>query len=324
MSIWKDADGRYHVGKMVGGKRVHRILPADATARDAKRIEALVTESLERDKAVNIPGNPLISEAMTLYLVHAKNLRSPKTAAYHAKRAGQWATMYRASQARAFAAHMVADMQPAYKPGTINRTLGTVKKALHMAWELNRTPEDFSRHIKRLPENNARDLFLTIEQVQAIANHASPQTKAAIWVAILTGARRGEILAIKPEDIGPDSITIRASNTKTLRTRTVPIVPALRPWLAHLPLAMNYEGLKSGFRRAREAAEMPHVRFHDLRHSCASLLVNMGVPLEVIRDILGHTTVKTTERYAHLSTEKARTALESLGAAISQATGANK
>jgi integrase len=79
---------------------------------------------------------------------------------------------------------------------------------------------------------------------------------------------------------------------------------------------MNFEGLKTGFRRAREAAGMPTVRFHDLRHSCASLLVNMGVPLEVIRDILGHTTVKTTERYAHLETSAQRTALDKLGAAI--------
>jgi len=301
---------------MVGGKRVHRLLPEDATARDAKRLEALITESLERDKAVNIPGNPLISEVMSLYMAHAKNLRSQDTAEYHAQRAGEWAVKYRVSQARAFAAHLIQDMMPNYAPATINRTLGTVKKALHMAWELGRTPEDFGRHIKRLPENNARDTYLTIEQVQQIAEHASPQTRAAIWIAILTGARRGEILAIQPADIGPDSITIRASNTKTLRTRTVPIVPALKPWLEYLPLQMNYEGLKSGFRRAREAAEMPTVRFHDLRHSCASLLVNMGVPLVVIRDILGHTTVKTTERYSHLQTDQARSALEELGAKI--------
>jgi integrase len=316
MSIWKDDDGRFHVGKMVGGKRVHRILPPDATARDAKRLEALITESLERDKAVNIPGNPLISEVMTLYMAHAKNLRSPDTAEYHATRAGQWAAQYRVSQARAFAAHLIQDMLPSYAPATINRTLGTVKKAMHMAWELGRTPEDFGRHIKRLPENNARSTYLTIEQVQKIAGHASEQTRAAIWIAVLTGARRGEILAIKPEDIGPNDITIHASNTKTLRTRTVPITEALRPWLAYVPLQMNYEGLKTGFRRAREAAGMPEVHFHDLRHSCASLLVNMGVPLEVIRDILGHTTVKTTERYAHLDTAAQRAALDKLGERI--------
>jgi integrase len=316
MSIWKDKDGRIHVGKMVGGKRVHRILPEDATARDAKRLEALITESLERDKAVNIPGNPLISEVMSLYMAHAKNLRSTDTAEYHAQRAGEWAVKYRVSQARAFAAHLIADMLPNYAPATINRTLGTVKKAMHMAWELGRTPEDFGRHIKRLPENNARSTYLTMDQVKKLAEHASPQVRAAIWIAILTGARRGEILAIKPEDIGADSITIHASNTKTLRTRTVPITQALRPWLAHLPLQMNFEGLKTGFRRAREAADMPTVRFHDLRHSCASLLVNMGVPLEVIRDILGHTTVKTTERYAHLDTAAQRGALDKLSERI--------
>jgi integrase len=52
-----------------------------------------------------------------------------------------------------------------------------------------------------------------------------------------------------------------------LRYREVPIVPALRPWLKFLPLAINFEGIKTGFRRAREAAGMNHVHFHDLRHS---------------------------------------------------------
>jgi hypothetical protein len=203
MSIWTDKQGRKHVGKMVGGKRVHRILPKDATARDAKRAEALLVESLERDKAVNIPGNPMISEVMTLYMAHAKNLRSTSTALYHAGRAVHWADQYRVSQARAFAAHMVGDMMQTYSPATINRTLGTVKKAMHMAWELGRTPEDFGRHIKRLPENNQRSTYLTVEQVKKLTEHASPQVRAAIWIAIHTGARRGEILALKPEDMAP-------------------------------------------------------------------------------------------------------------------------
>ena len=65
--------------------------------------------------------------------------------------------------------------------------------------------------------------------------------------------------------------------TKTLRTRVVPIVPALRPWLAYVPIAYkDYEGLKTAFQRARIAAEMPWVNFHDLRHSCASILLASG------------------------------------------------
>lgn len=305
MSIWKDKDGRFHVGKMVGGKRVHRILPAEATARDAKRIEALITESLERDNAVNIPGNPLISEVMTLYLTHAENLRSPDTAKYHATRAGQWAVKYRASQARSFAAHLVQDMLPVYSPGTINRTLGTVKKALHMAWEMGRTPEDFSRHIKRLKENNAREVTWTKEQVAKIAQHCTKPVQAAIWISYYTGARRGEVVALQPEDIGPDNIAIRAANTKTLKSRTVPIVEPLRDWLAYIPLSINAEGLKSAIRRAREAAGLLEFNFHDLRRSCATLMIEKGVDLYVVSKVLGHSTVAVTQaRYAHLQTDR--------------------
>jgi integrase len=310
MSIWKDKGGRFHVGKMVGGKRVHRILPKDATARDAKRVEGLITESLEADKAVHIPGNPLISEVMSLYIQHAKNLRSPATAKYHALRAGQWATSFRANQARAFAATMVRDMHEKYAPGTINRTLGTVKKALHLAWELGAIPEDYSRHIKRLAENNAREVTWTKEQVAKIAAHCTAPMQAAIWISFYTGARRGEVVALRPEDIGPDNITIRAANTKTLKARTVPIVEPLREWLAYVPLPLNAEGLKTSIRRAREAVgkEDPlflTFNYHDLRRSCATLMIEKGVDLYVVSKVLGHSSVAITQaRYGHMQTDR--------------------
>ena len=173
--------------------------------------------------------------------------------------------------------------------------------------------EDHSAQIRRLPERNERDVYLTVEQVHAIAERASESVRAAIWIALLTGCRRGEILAIRAADIGADTITIRAGNTKTLRTRTVPIVPALRPWLAHVPLPITFEGLKTGFQRARKAAGMEHVNFHDLRHSCATILLGLNVPLDVVRDVLGHTTIKTTERYAQALVDRQRKAMERLG-----------
>ncbi|WP_442595899.1 site-specific integrase [Parapusillimonas sp. JC17] len=140
-----------------------------------------------------------------------------------------------------------------------------------------------------------------------------------IGIALLTGCRRGEILKMRPDDIQGNRLRIHAGNTKTLRERTIPIVPALRPWLDRLPLAINAEGLKAGFRRGREKVDMEHVNFHDLRHSCASLLINMGVSLEVVRDILGHTTIKTTERYAHLDVERQEEALMQLSNAVGAA-----
>jgi integrase len=310
VSIWTDKDGRTHVSLMVGGARVHRRLPQGTSARDAKQFEAELRSALGRKRTPSIPGDPPMSEVMGLYLKHCDSLRSPETAKYHALRLGPWVDGRRASEARQVAASAVIGMREHYAAATINRSLSAMQKALHMAWEAGRIPEDYSAHIKRLPEHNQRDMFLGVEQVHQLAEAASEQVRAAIWIALLTGCRRGEILAITAEDIGADSITIRAGNTKTLKTRIVPIIPALRPWLKHLPLKMNYEGLKTGFRRAREAALMPWVHFHDLRHSCATILLASGADLYTVAKVLGHSTIKMTERYAHHQIAAQRSALE--------------
>ena len=318
MPIRKDADGRYHAEVCVNRRRLHRRLPEGASASDAKRVEAELTRALHtQPKAVNIPGDPLLSALLADYTErHALNLRSTDTAQYHAYRIGRWAEGKRASETRQVAAAIVQDLTGHYAPATINRSLGTLKKALRMAWERGRVPVDYSGMVKRLPENNQKTAVLTIEQVRALADAASEPVRAAIWVGLLTGCRRGEVCKIKREDIGADVIRIEAGNTKTLRYREVPIIPALRPWLAYLPLSVTFEGVKSGVRRARLKVGLPGIGFHILRHSCASILLQTGADIYTISKILGHSSVKTTERYSHMQISQQRHALEGLGAAV--------
>ncbi|MCU0810151.1 MAG: hypothetical protein MUE59_03795 [Thiobacillaceae bacterium] len=196
MSIWIDKRGRRHVGIMAGGRRVHRIvhriLPAGATAGDAKQLEADLRAALAVSKTPAIPVDPKLTEIMSLYITHADTLRSSATAVHHANRIGPWCEKYRASQARMCAEHIVRDMTGHYAPATINRSLGTLKKSLRIAWERGLLPIDYSTHVKRLPEHNERSTVLTLDQVQAIAGRCSKPVRAAIWIALMTGARRGE------------------------------------------------------------------------------------------------------------------------------------
>jgi integrase len=309
MSSWEDTAGRRHVGVMVRGERIHRILPSGATAGDAKLIEAEIRASMARaapeKKRINIPGDPMLTEVMALYIEHTANLRSPKTAVFHAIRFGPWAEKYRASQTRQAAAHFIKDAQGKYAASTINWSLSTLKKGLQLAYDADLIPVNYSDKVKTLPVHNIRDTVLTMEQLALLSAQCSDPVRTAVWIAIYTGCRRGEILAMRPEDIGEHSITVHAGNTKTVKTRTIPIVAPLRPWLARLPIGINFEGVKSGFRRARTAADLEWLNFHDLRRSCATMMIAQDVDLYVVSKLLGHSSVTVTQtRYGHLQTKR--------------------
>ena len=70
--------------------------------------------------------------------------------------------------------------------------------------------------------------------------------------------------------------------------------------------------MKRAFATACRRAGIANFRIHDLRHTCAAWLVSNRVPLAEVRDVLGHTTVKMTERYAHLAPENLRAAVSVL------------
>jgi len=72
------------------------------------------------------------------------------------------------------------------------------------------------------------------------------------------------------------------------------------------------QSVKCSFSAACETAGIVNFRVHDLRHTCASWLVSSGQPLPAVRDLLGHSTIKMTERYAHLSLENVRVAVNAL------------
>lgn len=309
MPIRKDKAGRYHVEVCVSRQRLHRRLPEGASASDAKELEAELRRAVRANpRKPVVPGNPLLTDLVADYAeVYALRLKGWKEAQYHAYRLGPWLEGKRAADTRAVCARVIEDWAGHYRPGTVNKSLNALSRALSLAWERGETDQDYSRMVRRLPENNQRTRVLTLDEVQRIADQASEAVRAGIWIALYTGMRRGEVVRLRPEHINAHEIEIPAGMTKTNRTRTIPIASPVRPWLEHVPLGLGAEGFKTGWVRARVKAGIPDATIHDLRRSCGTMLIRAGVDLYVVSKILGHSSVTVTQqRYAHLATDQVR------------------
>ena len=155
----------------------------------------------------------------------------------------------------------------------------------------------------------------------------SPYLQYIIPFLLLTGARKSEALQARWEFIDFEARRWMIPLTKNGKPRHVPlsngaitVLLATRqlheklgitsPWLFPSPATHKpYTSIYYPWHVARKKAGLTDVRIHDLRHSFASALVNRGMTLYDVKEVLGHSNIVTTQRYAHLSQQRLQEAV---------------
>ena len=230
-------------------------------------------------------------------------------------------------------------VQKNLSPSTCNRALIIVRFMFNCAlrWEVLKKIDNPCKHIKELPLNNKKERFLNTNEIYALKlelvkskNRFLPYI---VQLLILTGCRRGEALKaqIQHFDLGRGDWIVPLP--KSGKARHIPLnLHAVQTIRASITMKQSYNQITresiylfpnptSGepfqqifysWDKARRAAQIETVRMHDLRHSFASALVNSGMTLYDVKEILGHSNIRTTERYAHLSNSRLRQAAESV------------
>lgn len=164
--------------------------------------------------------------------------------------------------------------------------------------------------------------------------------KDVIHVAVCTGLRRGELCSLRWSQIDFEAGFLYVKNreargsdsgfqTKSAAERPVPLVGDALAALRRLDAQhedpaeddfifkgingrqLNAEMASKRFKRyVRLCRLSEEINFHSLRHTCASWLVMRGVPLRIVQEILGHSSVQVTQRYAHLAPDTMKTAMQ--------------
>ncbi len=220
-------------------------------------------------------------------------------------------------------------------PSTCNRALIILRFMYNcgLKWEVLPKMENPCKNVKELALNNKKERFLNGNEISTLklelAKSKNKFLPYIVQLLILTGCRRGEALnaQIQHFDLGRGDWVVPLP--KAGKARHIPLNDlAIQTIRAAIVMKQSYNQVAKeshflfpnpatgepfqqifySWDKARKAAHIDTVRMHDLRHSFASAMVNSGMTLYDVKEILGHSNIRTTERYAHLSNSRLRQA----------------
>ncbi len=217
----------------------------------------------------------------------------------------------------------MSDRLVSVKPPSANREGALLRKMMSLAADWGMIDENPLRRLDLFPEAPARSPVLIASDEARLLKAAQPWLRRIIEAALLTGARQGELLALKWRHIDFDAGLIVIEDSKSGHPRTVPLhlrlAALLRPERG-LPEGLVFtlfgrpvlhHSCSQAFRRLVRRLGLP-LRFHDLRHIAASRMLSGGAGVLQIADILGHKTLAMTRRYSHVSVADRKAAIATL------------
>lgn len=216
------------------------------------------------------------------------------------------------------------------KAATVNHYLCALSAVLnHAIKEMNWLRHNPMKEVKKMQVKNARVRFLNLEEREAIIKACkAPERHRLLYplviVAMCTGMRKSEILALHWKDVDLDKRVVIVQASKNGDRRSVPITgPALdimhelrkvRHIASDLVFArkdgMGPIELKKQWEAALGKSEVKNFRFHDLRHTAATYLLQAGASLPELSAILGHRSLQMVKRYAHMAENHAVAVVE--------------
>lgn len=207
-------------------------------------------------------------------------------------------------------------------PATVNRYIALLKCMFNLAIKWGKAETNPVTGVSRYKEPERLDRVLTRDEEAALLEAAPPHVKPVVTIGLNSGMRSSELLSLDWAQVDMIGGTITVKKSKSGKIRHIPINTAARRTLEELGVQQSgavftYQGRKikrlaRSFDTAVGDAGIARCTPHSMRHTFATRLIEAGVDLVTVKELLGHANIATTMRYAHPRPEHKRNAVESI------------
>jgi integrase len=241
--------------------------------------------------------------------------------------------------------HFYTELQSSRSPATVLKVHRMLHSAFKLAVRWGAMPQNITELVIAPPTRQRHEFdTFTVEQARSFLKAVQGDRLEALYVlAITTGLRQGELLGLRWQDVDLERRRLQlVRQLKTRQSRRAVLLPELAAtalvdhrvrqaaereqqgvyWEEHGLVFPNTVGkpLNPNNLRQRsffpllDRAGLPRIRFHDLRHSCATLLLSEGVHPKIVSDLLGHSQIGITlDLYSHVTATMQAVAAEAMG-----------
>lgn len=350
MTVYKGKNNKWYYRFMVNSERRHGLCPGASDKKEAEQYENAVKFRLAQQQNGVIPReekNVPLYKIKNIYENYSKNnKRSYKSDKYTLKvilsyfGANTVVQKITPNKIENFKEWLKTERN--VKNSTVNHYLVLMSKMFNVAIDNSIIRVNPVQKVSKLREDNYKIRYLTkaeekclfaeIERRYEVLDKYTRRKKVVqpylylkpiIITALQTGMRRGEILNLKWSNVDFVQGFIELLETKSGKSRKIPISKLLYDTLIDLDRTSEYVfinpqtkepyiDLKKSFHTVLDKAGIKDFRFHDLRHTVATRLVEKGIDITVVQEILGHSKITTTQRYAHPVPQRKLDAIEVL------------
>lgn len=332
MRVFQNKKGKWYIDFQRNYKRIRRVV--GDSKRQAEDVAASIKADIVRERygfpghQQNVHFEDFTKEFLSIYSKpNKRSWRSDESSINNLDRFFQGKLLVEISPE--FIEKYKAKRKNEVSEASTNRELALLKTMLNKAVEWGKLKSNPAAKVKKFKEHGGRERIMSTDEMKRLVDAAADHLKPILVIALNTGMRRGEILNLRWEDVDFARNFILVADSKNGRSRKVPMNGLVAETLKNLKKEdtslfifcprkskVPVKDVKRSFKTACRNAGIKGLRFHDLRHTAASRMIEGGADLVTVSKILGHSTIQMTMRYCHPTAGTMRQAVDILASSF--------